>query len=170
MDVEFLLLIGRCILINVVPFFFVFHLVMRRRRNRQDKKFNELELIVSEVQIVGLLGYFIILSIFFFSIPVIVYLNTRRGYDIIFVEPDGYFIAITAFISFLLVAGAIFMKYQHVWAYRLTLFLINLLLFLSFFFILEVGVISFVPVILFAYLSYRLTRHSLKRTIIKDKS
>ncbi len=165
MDLELLGLIIRCVFINIVPFFFVFHLVMRRRNKIYQSRFNELELIVSELQIVGLLGYFVILSIFFFSIPVLLYLRSKPGYDIVFVEPDGYFIAITAFISFLLVVSAIFLKYKYLWAYRLALFLVNLLLFLSFFFILEVGFISIVPVVLFAYLSYRLTRRSLKRKL-----
>lgn len=170
MDWVYLQLLGRMVLINIVPFFLVFHLVMKRRDQFRGKGHSELKLTAKEIQIVGLLGYYVILSIFFFSIPVLQYLNTKPGYNIVLVQPDDYTVFLISFISFSLVVCSVYLKWKRVWAYRLSLFIITGLLIYAFFSILEWGLISFVPVTVFAYLTYRLKRPSLHRELrIKER-
>jgi len=167
MNIDFTVigLLGRVVVINVVPFFVVFHLVIRRRKQFISNKFGEARLLANEIQTVGLSGYFVILSIYFFSIPVINYLNTQPGYEILLIEPDGYTVFMIAFISFWLVVAGVFLKYKKMWAHKLAIFIISLLMFYSFFSILELGIIAVVPVTVFLYLLYRLTRNTLKEEI-----
>lgn len=162
-DVEGLKFVGRFIIINIVPFFLVFNLVMHRRRQLSGANYNELKLVASEIQTVGILGYFVILSMFFFSIPVLQYLNTKPGYQILLVQPDGYTVFLIAFISFALVVASVYLKGKRRWAYRLSLFLITLLVLYSFFAVLEFGFFAMVPVVLFSYLLYRLKKSSLRK-------
>jgi len=166
MDWVYLQLLGRMVLINIVPFFLVFHMVMKRRDQLRGQGHSELKLIAKEIQIVGLLGYYVILSIFFFSIPVLQYLNTKPGYNIVLVQPDNYTVFLISFISFALVVSSVYLKWKRVWAYRLSLFIITGLLIYAFFSILEWGLISFVPVTVFAYLMYRLKRPQLYRELL----
>ncbi|MGE0268231.1 MAG: hypothetical protein AB7S78_07235 [Candidatus Omnitrophota bacterium] len=153
-------LLGRLILINVVPFFLVFHLVMQRRRAENDSA-SQVKLIAGELKIVGIFGYFIILSIYFFSIPVLEYMNVGSGYNIRYVQPDPYTVYLIATVSFYLVCSGIYLRVYKYWAFRLAILLIILLLFYAFSSILHYGLISLVPVILFAYFLYRLTREEL---------
>jgi hypothetical protein len=162
-DGGFFKFLGRFILINIVPFFLVFNLVMRRRRQLSGANYSELRLVSSEFQTVGILGYFVILSIFFFSIPVLQYLNTKPGYHILLVQPDGYTVFLIAFISFAMVVGSIYLKERRRWAYRLLLFISTLLVGYSFFAVLEFGFLAIVPVVLFCYLLYRLRKPSLRQ-------
>ena len=164
-DWVFVGFLGRMVLINVMPFFLVFHLVMRRRRQFLDKKDSELGLVGDEIKIVGILGYVVILSIYFFSIPVLRYLKTKPGYDILLVEPDGFTVFLIAFLSFTLVVASIYLKAKRRWAYDVLSVLSGILLLYAFFSVLEWGCISGVPVTLFAYICYRLSRPGLKREI-----
>ena len=171
MDWIYIQLLGRMVLINIVPFFLVFHLVMKRRDQFKGKGHSDLKLIAKEIQIVGLLGYYVILSIFFFSIPVLQYLNTKPGYNIILVKPDDYTVFLISFISFALVVSSVYLKNKRFWAYQLSFFIITGLLVYSFFSILEWGLISIVPVTVFAYLMYRLKNPLLRRELrVKERS
>jgi hypothetical protein len=160
-ETTFLGLIGRFIVINVIPFVMVFHLVMRRRQKQNKNSFSELLLVSGEMQVVGLLGYYVILSIYFFSIPVMIYGNKYCGYNIGLVEPDGYTVFLIAFISYALVVCSVYLRNKRMWAYRLSIFILSLLLLQSFFSILDIGEVCVVPVVLFTYLLYRLKRPSL---------
>ena len=162
-DVILIQLMGRFIAINIVPFLLVFHQVIRRRRQLRGERFSELNLVAGEIQIVGLLGYYVILSIFFYSIPVLKYLQTRPGYDIVLIEPDGFTVYLIAMISFSMVVASIYLKVKRLWAYRLLIVILCTLTVYSFFTILEFGLISAVPLIVFSYLAYRLTRPTLKK-------
>lgn len=157
--------IGRFIIINIVPFFLVFNLVMRRRRMPSGNPLSELKLIAAEIKTVGILGYFVILSMFFFSIPVLQYLNTKPGYQILLVQPNGYTVFLIALLSFALVVGSIYLKMKRRWAYRILMTLMTLLVGYSFFAVLEFGVIALVPVVLFSYLLYHLKRPSLLKEL-----
>ncbi len=169
-DWVYIELMCRMFLINIIPFFLVFHLVMKRREQFKGKYFSELDLVAKEIQIVGLLGYYVILSIFFLSIPVLQYLNTKPGYNILLVEPDGFTVFIIAFLSFSLVVCSVYLKNKRIWAYRLSSFIIAGLLVYSFFSILEWGFISIVPVTVFAYLLFRLKRpHLREELLLTDK-
>jgi len=160
-------LAGRLILVNVVPFFLAFHLVMQRRKKLAGAHFSELALIGGELQTVGILGYFVILSIYFCSIPVLNYINTKPGYEILYVAPEPETVLILAVISFSLVVAGIFLRWKKRWAYHLAYFVVSLLMFYAFLSILHYGWVSIVPVVLFSYLLFRLTRESLKRELSK---
>lgn len=161
-------LLGRAVLINVAPFFLVFHMVMRRRQHFHGRPDSVLNLLADEFKIVGILGYVVILSIFFFSIPVLRYLKTKPGYDIILVQPDGFTVYLIATLSFTLVVAGVYLKLRKKWAYFLLLFLVWILLIYAFFTILEWGLISMVPVLLFAYLRYRLVQPALRRELFGE--
>jgi len=161
-------LVGRVIVINILPFFLLFHLVMRRREQFYGKGHSELALVAREIKIVGVMGYVIILSMFFFSIPVLRYLKTKPGYDIILIEPDGFTVYLIALLSFALVVSGIYLKVRRAWAFYLLVFLLWSLLGYAFFSILEWGLISAVPVAVFSYLLYQLSRPSLRRELKAD--
>ncbi len=167
LDSTLLALLGRIILINVVPFFLVFHLVMKRRKHHLGEKNNELDLIASEIIIVGILGYFIILSIYFFSIPVLLHTQSTSKYNIMLVEPDGHIVFYVAYFSYALVVCGIYLKAKKIWAHRALLLILCLLLFFGYFTILELGLIAFVPIALFSYLLFRLTRPGLKKELFR---
>ncbi|MDZ4241357.1 MAG: hypothetical protein U1D99_00870 [Candidatus Omnitrophota bacterium] len=148
----------RFLLINVVPFAMVFPLVHRRHRQMKGAPFSDLPLIADEVRAVGLLGYYVILSIYFFSIPVLQYMKARRGYDILLVQPDGYTVFLIAFISFALVVSGVYLNAGRVWAYHLAHAVLTALLASSFFSVLDLGAVALVPVAVFSYLLYKLRR------------
>jgi hypothetical protein len=158
-------LMGRMVIINVVPFFLVFHLVMLRRKQLAGEHLPELNLIAGEIKIVGVLGYFVILSTFFFSIPVLQYMDTKPGYDILLVEPDGYTVFLMALISFSLVVFGIYLREKKKWAYWAVMVLIGFLVCYAFFAVLEMGLFASIPVVVFTYLLYRLTRPSLRKEL-----
>lgn len=151
----------RLVLINVVPFFLVFHLVMQRRSQSRTEPASQVKLIANELKIVGILGYFVILSIYFFSIPVLDYMNGSSGYNIRYVQPDSFTVYLIAAVSFYLVCSGVYLGVYKYWAFRLSVLLIIFLLFYAFSSVLHYGLISFVPVILFTYFLYRLTREEL---------
>ncbi|MCD4780856.1 MAG: hypothetical protein K8S27_09970 [Candidatus Omnitrophica bacterium] len=159
-------LLGRFILINIVPFVFFFQLIMKRREQWLGSKHSEIILVAGELQTVGFLGYYIILSIFFYSIPVLKYINKDEFY-IFLIEPEDYTVATIAIISFTLVVCAIFMRHRFLWAYRLAVVIINLLLIYSFFHILEIGPVCIVPIIVFGYLLYRLTKPTFLKELLE---
>lgn len=158
----------RLVLINVVPFFLVFHLVMRRRRG-VGKPGSEVSLIADELKIVGILGYFVILSIYFLSIPVLNYMNNGSGYNIIYVQPDPLTVYMIAAVSFYLVCSGVYLGAYKYWAFRLAVMLIIFLLFYAFSSILHYGLISLVPVVLFTYFLYRLTREDFVSELEKNQ-
>ena len=162
LDWVFLELLARFFLINIVPFFLVFHLVVRRRDQRPGRRRSELVLTAKELQTVGLLGYYVILSIFFFSIPVLKYLNTKPGYDILLIAPDNYTVFIISVVSFSLVVCSVYLQGRRRWAWDMAFYLVSGLLCYSFFAVLEWGAICIVPVSVFAYLLFRLTRPGLR--------
>lgn len=158
----------RLVLINVVPFFLVFHLVMQRRRG-VGKPGSEVSLIAGELKIVGILGYFVILSIYFLSIPVLNYMNNGSGYNIIYVQPDPFTVYMIAAVSFYLVCSGVYLGAYKYWAFRLAVILIIFLLFYAFSSILHYGLISLVPVVLFTYFLYRLTREDFVSELEKNQ-
>jgi len=161
-------LLFRLVLINVVPFFLVFHLVMQRRRG-VGKPGSEVNLIAGELKIVGILGYFVILSIYFLSIPVLNYMNNGSGYNIIYVQPDPFTVYMIAAVSFYLFCSGVYLGAYKYWAFRLAVILIIFLLFYAFTSILHYGLISLVPVILFTYFLYRLTREDFVSELEKNQ-
>jgi len=169
MDPIFLKLLCRLVLINLLPFFLVFSLTLRRRRQRFGVKMNELVLVADEINTVGILGYVVILSIFFFSIPVLRYMHDTKGYDILLVEPDGYTVFLLAFFSFSLVVGGVYLKARRHWAYWLLNLEITLLLVAAFFTVLDIGAIGIVPIIVFSYLLYKLKSPALKQEFEVNK-
>src|SRR3990167_8509081 len=92
------------------------------------KLLGRLVLVADEIKAVGILGYVVILSIFFYSIPVLRYMHDKKGYDILLVEPDGYTVFLIAFLSFSLVVGGVYLKARRRWAYGLLVFEMVLLL------------------------------------------
>lgn len=160
----------RLVLINVVPFFLVFHLVMQRRRRVAGEPVSEVNLIAGELKIVGILGYFVILSIYFLSIPVLNYINHGSGYNIIYIQPDPLTVYLIAAVSFYLVCSGVYLGAYKYWAFRLAVILIILLLFYAFSSILHYGLISLVPVVLFTYFLYRLTREDFVSELEKNQT
>lgn len=154
-------LLIRIVLINVVPFFLLFQLVMQRRRQLKGEKVSHVKLLAGELTIVGLLGFYVILSAFFVSIPVMEMMNDREGYRVLYVAPEGSTVYAIAAISFYLVCAGIFLQRYHYWAFRLAVLLIMVLTFYAFFSVLHYGPIAMVPVCVFVYLLYRLTSNEL---------
>lgn len=154
-------LISRIIVMNVVPFVLLFHLVMRRRRQMRGEPSSHVRLVAGELTIVGVLGYFVILSAFFISIPVMDYMNDRQSYRVMYVAPEGSTVYVIAAISFYLVCAGVFLQRYHYWAFRLAVLLVMVLIFYGFFSILQYGAVALVPVTVFAYLLFRLTREEL---------
>ncbi len=154
-------LLLRILIINVVPFLLLFNMVMRRRRQLRGQPSSHVRLVAGEITIVGLLGYFVILSAFFVSIPVIDYMNDRQSYRVMYVAPEGSTVYVIAAISFYLVCAGVFLQRYHYWAFRLAVLLVMILIFYAFFSVLHYGPVALVPVTVFAYLLYRLTREEL---------
>lgn len=160
-DLTMLKLIGRLILINVVPFILVFHMVIKRRRQFGGKNYSDVALIAGEIKIIGILGYFVILSIFFFSIPVLEYTDADVGYNIRDVEPGESTVLVIATISFMLVVAGIFLERKKVWAYRMAKALVILLTAYAITSTLHYGAISLVPIIFFSYFINKLKNENI---------
>lgn len=154
-------LILRIILTNVVPFFLLFHMVMQRRKQLRGEPASHVRLVAGELTIVGLLGYYVILSAFFISIPVMDFMNGQPGYRVMYVVPEGATVYGIAVISFYLVCAGMFLQRYHYWAFRLAVLMILILILYAFFSILHYGPVALVPVIVFVYLLFRLTREEL---------
>ncbi|MCA9394374.1 MAG: hypothetical protein KC900_09245 [Candidatus Omnitrophica bacterium] len=154
-------LVFRILLTNVVPFFLLFHMIMQRRRQLRGEPASHVRLVAGELTIVGLLGYYVILSAFFVSIPVMDYMNDRQGYRVMYVAPEGSTVYVIAAISFYLVCAGIFLQRYHYWAYRLAVLMVMVLIMYAFFSVLHYGPVALVPVTVFVYLLFRLTREEL---------
>ncbi len=165
MDWTMLKLIGRMVLINVVPFFLVFHLVMKRRRQLSGAPYSDLMLVAGELKIIGILGYFVILSIYFFSIPVLEYTDPDVGYSIRDVEPGESTVLVIAVVSFMLVVGGIYLQKKKIWAYKMSKALVILLTAYAITSTLHYGAISLVPIIFFSYFINKLKNENLLKEL-----
>ncbi len=164
-DVNYLGLMLRLLLINVVPFILVFKLVVNRRRQMAGHLFSELKLVAGEIYIVGIFGYVDIMSIYFFSIPVMRYMNIKNGFHIDYVEPDGFTVYLISIISFALVTCGIYLKEKRWWAWWLSVFLIGCLNVYAILSTLQYGFVSLIPITMFSYILFRLTRPNLKNEL-----
>ncbi len=154
-------------MINIVPFLLILNLAVARRKNKSSQ-LTELELVAEEIRIVGVLGYTIILSIYFFSIPSLSYSKAHGNRDILLVEPDEYTVFLIALISFSLVVAGIYLKLKKRWAYYLCLFVDFILIVYSFLLVLDLGIISMIPIIVFTYLLYKLTRPTFRSQLFQS--
>ena len=154
-------LILRIVVINVVPFLLLFHMVMRRRKQLRGVPSSHVKLVAGELTIVGMLGYYVILSAFFVSIPVMDYMNDRQDFRVMYVAPEGSTVYGIAAISFYLVCAGVFLQRYHYWAFRLAVLLVMILIFYGFLSVLHYGPVALVPVSVFSYLLFRLTREEL---------
>ncbi len=154
---------GRLIVLNAFPFIVLVHMIRRRNKQQVGHKFSEVDLMAWEILTTGVLGYFIILSMYFFSIPVLNYVKPEGRYGIYYVSPEGTTVYLISYISYCLAACGIYLRRKKRWAYFFTIFIVICILFYAFFSVLEIGGIAFVPVIISSYLLYRLTRASFKK-------